>query len=138
MRLACFTAAFLIGFGQAAIAGPSGSSESLAACDRAAASPLDNSRPAGLAGVATEKIDFVAAIQTCEAAIKADPGDDRMVMQLGRAYLAAGDDDQARMKFDKANRMGNALAAVELSGFYMRGRAGRPVDDVAAMQVLKQ
>jgi TPR repeat protein len=138
MRLACFTAAFLIGFGHAAIAGASGSSEAIAACDRAAASPLDKSRPAGLAGIPTERIDFVAAIQVCEAAIKADPGDDRMVMQLGRAHFAAADFDAARMKFDKANRMGNALAAVELADFFKNGRAGLPVDDVAAMHLLKK
>jgi len=73
MRLACFTAAFLIGFGHAAIAGPTGSSESIAACDRAAASPFDKSRPAGLAGVPTEKIDFVVAIAACEEVETAIP-----------------------------------------------------------------
>ena len=34
--------------------------------------------------------------------------------------------------------MGNALAAVELADFFKNGRAGLPVDDVAAMHLLKK
>jgi hypothetical protein len=59
-----------------------------------------------------------------------------MVMQLGRAYLAERNYDAARMQFDKANRMGNALAATELGGFCARGIGGLPADDVAALQLL--
>ena len=91
MRSVCLTAAFVIGFGCFAAAAETPTSELVAACDRAAASPFDKSRPAGVAGVANEKIEPDMAIQACEAAAKAAPSDDRIAMQLGRGYLAACD-----------------------------------------------
>src|ERR1700690_886532 len=39
----------------------------IAICDEAAAIPLDQSRPTGVAGVATEKIDPKIAIPACDA-----------------------------------------------------------------------
>ncbi|MFO1034552.1 MAG: hypothetical protein U1E15_10905 [Hyphomicrobiales bacterium] len=37
-----------------------------AACDAAASSPLDTTRPAGIAGVTPDKIDGAAAVAACE------------------------------------------------------------------------
>jgi TPR repeat protein len=138
MRLVGFTAAFVIGFSCFAAAAETPTSELLAACDRAAASPFDKGRPAGVAGVANEKIEPETAIQACEAAAKAAPSDDRIAMQLGRGYLAAKNYDAARMQFDRANRMGNALAAIQLAIFYERGLGGLPADDVEALRLYKQ
>jgi hypothetical protein len=43
----------------------------IAICDQAAAPPLDQGRPTGVAGVALEKIDPKIAIPACDAAAKA-------------------------------------------------------------------
>ena len=67
-----------------------------AICDQAAASPLDNNRPAGVAGVAPDKIDPKIAIPACDAALKASPDNYRMMFQLGRAYGAAKSYELAR------------------------------------------
>jgi thioredoxin-like negative regulator of GroEL len=68
----------------------------IAICDQAAAPPLDQSRPTGVAGVALEKIDPKIAIPACDAAAKAAPNDPRVAFLLGRAYLAAKDYESAR------------------------------------------
>jgi hypothetical protein len=138
MRLACFAAVFVIGFSCVAAADEAQNSAFVAGCDRAAANPFDANKPAGIAGVATEKIESSSAIAACQWAVEAVPADDRMVMQLGRAFLAAKNYDAARMQFDKANRMGNALAATELAAFYARGLGGLPADDTEALRLLKR
>src|SRR5260370_1253837 len=138
MRLTCFAAAFVIGFSCVAAAEEPRPADLVAACDNAAASPFDKDRPAGIAGVTIEKMSASGAIQACDAAVKAVPDDHRMVMQLGRAYLAARNYDAARMQFDKANRMGNVLAATELAGFYTKGLGGLPADDTEALRLLKK
>jgi TPR repeat protein len=128
----------VIGFSCFAAAAETSIPESAAACDRAAASPFDKDRPAGVAGVAVEKIEPDTAIQACEVAAKAAPSDDRIATQLGRAHLAAKNYDAARMQFDRANRMGNALAAIQLAIFYEKGLGGLPADDVEALRLYKR
>src|SRR5260370_22352161 len=138
MRLTCFAAAFVIGFSCVAAAEEPRPADLVAACDNAAASPFDKDRPAGIAGVTIEKMSASGAIQARDAAVKAVPDDHRMGMQLGRAYLAARNYDAPRMQFDKANRMGNVLAATELAGFYTKGLGGLPADDTEALRLRKK
>jgi TPR repeat protein len=135
-RLAAIAILFAIGCGCPAIARAQSLSELVAACDRAAAAPTDNTRPADVVGVVSEKIDADTAIPACQAAANASPDDARMVMQLGRAYLAAKDYDAARMQFDRAKRMGNTIAINALGSFYAEGH-GLPQDDTEAARYFK-
>lgn len=137
MRLACIAIAFVIGFGCPARADEKTVSELLAACDQAAASPSDKSRPAGIAGVEPEKIDPRTAIPACEAAARAAPNDARMALQLGRAYGAANDHDAARIQYVKSYGMGNPLAANNLAALYANGRGGLAKDEREAARLYK-
>ena len=112
-------------------------SDVVAACDRAAASPYEKSRPAGIAGVEPNKVDPDIAVPACEAAAVKETADARIIMQLGRAYIAAKNDDAARMQFDRANRMGNTLAANALGAFYAEGRGGFPQDQAEAVRLYR-
>src|SRR5262245_25630925 len=71
----------------------------LALCDRLAASPFDDTRSPDIKGVSPQKIDAKAAVPACEAALSAEPGNSRIMFQLGRAYAAAGQHAQAREQF---------------------------------------
>jgi hypothetical protein len=86
----------------------------VAICDRAAAIPLDKSRPTGAAGVPLGKIDLKIAIPACEAAAKVAPNDPRVASQLGRAFLAAKAYDSSRAYFKLAADQGDAFAQTAL------------------------
>ena len=89
MRSVVAAFALAVGFGGSAGAGDKPLGELLAACDQAAASPFDTTRPAGIPGVSFTIIVPETAVSACEEAATAAPDDARMAMQLGRAYLAA-------------------------------------------------
>lgn len=137
MRLAYLTTALLIGLGCSAYADDKTTADLIAACDRAAASPADKSLPPGFAGVAAEKVEAAIAIPACEAAAKADPGNARVVLQLGRAYHAARNYDAARIKYEDAIKLGNPLAASNLGALYAEGRGSLPRDDREAARLFK-
>ena len=73
------------------------------ACDRAAASPSDDNRPAGIAGVPSGKLDPQYAIPACQAAAAAAPDEPRLMFELGRAQTAAKDYAAARPQFSRAS-----------------------------------
>ena len=106
-------------------------------CDRAAAASTDKNLPAGVTGVAPERIDPITAVPACEAAARAKPDNPRIMFQLGRAYNAAKDYDSARKQYEKADQLGYASATHNLASLYMTGR-GVPADDVRAAQLLKK
>lgn len=137
MRLAFLTTAFLIGLGCSTFADEKATADLVAACDRAAASPLDKSLPPGIAGVVPEKVEAAIAIPACEAAAKADPGNARVVLELGRAYHAARNYDAARIKYEDAIKLGSALAANNLGSLYAEGRGSLPRDDREAARLFK-
>lgn len=99
----------------------------LAICDRVAASPLDKDRPAGVAGVATDKLDPGIAIAACEPAAKAAPDNPRIMYQLGRAYWAGKNYEAARVTLSKADEAGHLLATNNLAILYLQG-LGVPAD----------
>jgi putative ABC transport system substrate-binding protein len=107
------------------------------ACDLAAASPTDKERPAGLAGVPSEKLDWSIAIVACTAAAKAAPNNPRIMFQLGRAHDAAKADESARLQFSKASDLGYAAAQVRLALFYATGRGGLAKDDREALRLFR-
>jgi hypothetical protein len=51
------------------------------ACDRAAASLTDRSRPAGITGVDMKKMDAKVAIPACEAALAVAPENPRFTLR---------------------------------------------------------
>jgi hypothetical protein len=80
-------------------------------CDQAAASPVDQDRPAGVLGVAADQIDPKIAIPACEAAAAAAPNDPRIAFQLARAYEAAKAYEPARVQYAKAADQGGRARA---------------------------
>lgn len=83
-------------------------------CDQLAASPFDQSRPGGVAGVGSDDIDVDAALPACTAEQAAAPQDARLAFQLGRVKLAANDIDAATALFQQSAAAGHALAMVNL------------------------
>jgi TPR repeat protein len=61
------------------------------------------------------------AVPACEAAVKAAPGDARMIFQLGRAYAAAKAYDKARELYEQADALGHGLATNNLGALYADG-----------------
>ena len=109
----------------------------IAICDQAAAIPLDQSRPTGVAGVVTEKIDPKIAIPACDAAAKAAPNDPRVAFQLGRAYLAAKEYESARAHFKFATDQGSAGGQNGLGRLYANGLGSLAKDDPEAARLFK-
>jgi TPR repeat protein len=90
-------------------------------CDRLAASDLDPQKPASIPGVPVSALNPKLAVPACEAAVKAAPGDARMIFQLGRAYGAAKDYEKARANYEEADVLGHALATNNLGALYEDG-----------------
>lgn len=84
------------------------------ACDRMAASRYDRTRLAP--PVARADMDVPKVIAQCEADLKANPGDPRILFQLGRVYGYAGDAGKTRATREAAAAAGNHNA-VFLLGF---------------------
>jgi uncharacterized caspase-like protein len=102
-------------------AAPLPASDPAAECDRLAASPADKDKPASVAGVDQEKIDALAALTACEAAIKKHPETARFYFQQGRAARALKSYKQAHELFAKASDLGSSIAAYDLGVIYMNG-----------------
>ena len=76
----------------------------LAECDRAAASDIDPERPTSVSGVLLRAVD-PQAVSVCEAAVKAAPGNRRLIFQLGRAYEAAKEYEKARAQYARSDEL---------------------------------
>ncbi len=129
MRSAFLATVLLISFGCSALADDPRTADLVAACDKAAASPEDKTVPAGIGGIAPDKIDAAVAIPACEAASRADPGNARVLFELGRAYRAGKSYDAARIRYEEAVRLGSALAANNLGVLHADGLGSLPKDD---------
>jgi uncharacterized caspase-like protein len=92
-----------------------------AECDRLAASPTDKDKPASVAGVDQKKIDGLAALSACEAAVKKHPETARFYFQLGRAARILKSYKQAHELFAKASDLGSGIAAYDLGVIYLNG-----------------
>jgi TPR repeat protein len=94
----------------------------IAECDRLAASPDDVSRPAGVAGVAFDRIDAARAVPACRAAMVVSRNDPRIALQLGRALdKAGGADAEAVALYRKAADAGDAVGMADLGLMYENG-----------------
>lgn len=91
-------------------------------CDRLAASPADKTRPAGVAGVAVEKIDVPRANIACEEATRKYPTVARLLFQSARVKIAQRDYGAAKELYEQAAK-GNHLVAMTAMGLlYTRGQ----------------
>ncbi|MCQ0987711.1 SEL1-like repeat protein [Jiella marina] len=110
----------------------------VAQCDQLAADSDDPTKPSNVAGVkAPEDIDYERAIPACEAAHRLVPDDARITFQLGRAYQAAGRDDEAARLYREAADAGQSVAQYELALAYYDGR-GVEADVEKAIEQLQK
>lgn len=82
-------------------------------CDRLAAHPDDIER-ADVPGLMFEDIDRAAAVEACTAAVKAHPGVNRFLYQLGRAHHARDGLDAAVPFYESAAEAGHVLSSFVL------------------------
>jgi TPR repeat protein len=106
------------------------------ACDLAAASPLDSSRPAGIPGVDIEKVDITAAMPPCKAALAVQPESPRLLYEMGRIFLIGKDYAQAHIFFERAAASSYAVARHDLAFFYLLGRGGVAKDEAQGIALL--
>jgi TonB family protein len=107
------------------------------ACDLAAASPFDPTRPANAPGVEVEKIDPEIAVPACQAALTTDPNNPRLLFQMGRAFDAGKDKARARTFYESSVAQGHIAAQNNLALFYEYGLGGLAKDDQQAARLFK-
>jgi TPR repeat protein len=90
-------------------------------CDRFAASPLDPSRPRKIDGVATEKVDIVAALSACRESMREFPDVARFAYQAGRVASIQKDYIRARRLYEQAASLGSAAGMNNLGVLYDQG-----------------
>jgi tetratricopeptide (TPR) repeat protein len=103
-------------------------------CDSLAAHPEDKNRLG--TGVADGKIISRAAIEKCRLAVEQNPDEARFYFQLGRAYWAAKQYDEALEAFLKAEEMEYAPAYYYLGQTYEKGLVEGVKSDAAAARNL--
>jgi uncharacterized protein len=110
-------------------------SADLVLCDRVAADPADPDKPADVKGVAEiARSDIATAIKFCKVAANASR---RAMYQLGRAYAADGQVQDAVTAFRRAADKGSTSAMVELGVMYGTG-AGVAKDEAQARKLLER
>lgn len=82
-------------------------------CDMLAAHPFDPGRFGR--GAPLQQIDTDRAVAACTAAVEADPGNSRLIYQLGRALEAAGQADEAQSRYTRAADTGYVPAMSSLA-----------------------
>lgn len=102
-------------------------------CDRLAASVFDSTKPIEITGVRYETIDFEKAIPACEAAVKTQPNNARILYQYGRALDAGKRESLAIETYKKASDLGSLLAANNVGTLLSRGYSGAKPDNKAAL-----
>lgn len=111
--------------------------QSTLACDRAAGSITDPSRPAGIAGLGYAQIDGTIALRACQAALAAAPGNLRVMTELGRTFLAMKDFEKARLYLMSAANQGYPDAQLTVGMLYAQVDGGLPKDDREAARFYK-
>jgi TPR repeat protein len=93
-------------------------------CDRLAAHPSDTQRLTP--GIKQPDVDIPAAKAACSAALAANPGDGRILYQLGRAYFYDGDLEQGIAYFRQSDAVGYAQGQFVLGLIYAQGNGVEP------------
>lgn len=107
------------------------------ACDLAAATSMDPTRPAGIAGIDDpNNIDVNVALPACKAALAAAPNNPRLLFEMGRVY-AHSDMTKAISFYKSAADQGSAIAQALLGTLYQIGRSGVPKNEQEAVRLYK-
>src|SRR5215467_4293090 len=109
------------------VASPTGAADGTDACDRLAASPLDNGRLKNVAVVDLSKIPVTEAARACDEAMRRAPREARFPFQAARVAIARSDYGTARALYEKASELGSPLAMYSLGLLYAEGKMG-PAD----------
>jgi TPR repeat protein len=110
-------------------------SADLVLCDRIAADPADPDRPAEVKGVAEiAKSDIATAIKFCKVASASSR---RAMYQLGRAYAADGQMQEAMAAWRRAADRGSTSAMVEL-GVMLGTGSGVQKDETQARKLFER
>jgi TPR repeat protein len=91
------------------------------ACDRLASFRFDPARPTDSAGVDFDRSEANRAVAACQAALAAEPGNPRLMFNLGRAQARAGGEAEAVALFRKAAEAGHAGAMYSLGLAFAKG-----------------
>jgi arylsulfatase A-like enzyme/Flp pilus assembly protein TadD len=81
-----------------------------------------------LGGCLMEKGDSVEAIQELKTSVKLDPGFSHAEMNLGRALMLAGDDENAQIAFEHVSKTAPGLVDAHIYLIVLYGRKHRPED----------
>lgn len=112
-------------------------SDLFATCDRLAASPVDEDKPADIPGVNLPDLDAAAAIAACQRAAAVEGAPRRIFAELGRAYAKIGNDAESVAANRRAADLGYPIASHNLASSYLNGR-GVPKDPAIARALFEQ
>jgi TPR repeat protein len=93
-------------------------------CDRLAAHPSDTQRTAP--GVSQSDVDIPRARQACQRALAENPGDGRMLYQLGRTYFYDKDYERGIAYFRQSDAAGYAQGQFVLGLILIQGNGTEP------------
>jgi Flp pilus assembly protein TadD len=102
-------------------------------CDHLGASPIDDTRPAGVAGVSNTAIDAPAVILACTAQLKTDPADARARFNLARALVMSERCAEGAEMLQQAIAGGSGAAAYGYARLGLTKCASLAPADTAAM-----
>ena len=104
-------------------------------CDVYAAHPSDDTNFERYSNFSELKKFADDAIRACEKAAKA--GDPRFIFQLGRSYLAQGNEALAVFHYSEAEKLGHVLARFFLAEWKRAGKYGIRKDSAKALKMHK-
>jgi len=107
-------------------------------CDRAAAAPADQEKPADAPGVTFGSIDASAAIRACRKAIEVAGAPRRVFFQLARAISKSGNVADALTYYKKAVELGHVGAMHDLASLLRSGGRGIKRDPGLAMALYEK
>jgi len=90
-------------------------------CDRLAGVPGEKELVMNVPGVVVSEINAQLAVPACEAAVRDNPGNARLIYQLGRAIWAAKKHSEAIGYFQQAASLGYGRAFAALGSAYGNG-----------------
>ncbi|MGN6310152.1 MAG: caspase family protein [Xanthobacteraceae bacterium] len=112
---------FLASRTEAAVATAPTEAAKVQPCDELAAAPDDADKHPKVPGITMEKIVAANAIAACMDAVNRFPTTSRFSYQLGRAFFAAQNYDDALTNYKKAFELGSVRALFTLGTTYDRG-----------------
>lgn len=135
LALLCFVASPLDAREDPPTYEPSLYSQVVTECDRLAAHTEDPNKVSP--GVSEAKVDLNAAIAACKADVERDPGNPRLLYQLGRAQAYAGQIEEALPNLEGSVALAYPQAQFVLGYLLLDGRLKAPVDRCRALELFR-